>query len=87
VPLDQNWHTLRVDAVGPQLTAYFDGKVVFQTVHPEKPFGYSNGAVGMGTLNRGQVEVDYFRITPRSGGAAPQVAAGAGTPAAKPAAP
>lgn len=62
--IDHNWHMLRVDAVGPHITAYFDGQKVFDGVSPEKPFGYTNGAVGLGAYNRGQVEVDSFRITP-----------------------
>ncbi len=74
VPMDQNWHTFRVDAVGPNLSAYFDGKLMYQAVSPEKPFGYTNGAVGIGVLNRGVVEVDSFRITPLGGGAPGPVA-------------
>jgi hypothetical protein len=65
VPIDQNPHTYRVDAIGSHLTCYFDGKKVFDTVHPEKPFGYTNGAVGIGIFNRGSVEVESFKITPR----------------------
>lgn len=74
-PIDNNWHTLRVDAVGQTITAYIDGKPVFRTVHPTKPFGYANGAVGMGVFNRGSVEVDWIRITPLAG-----TGAAAGTP-------
>jgi hypothetical protein len=71
--IDNAWHTLRVDAVGPVITAYFDGAPVFKGVSPEKPFGYANGAVGMGIFNRGSVEVDWFRVTPL--GSAPATAA------------
>jgi hypothetical protein len=65
VPIDQNVHTYRVDAVGEHITAYFDGQKVFDTVHPTLPFGYANGQVGVGVFNRGSVEIDSFKITPR----------------------
>jgi hypothetical protein len=63
-PIDQNVHDFRVDAIGPHIVAFFDGAKVFDAVQPEKPFGYTNGSVGIGVFNRGAVEVESFTITP-----------------------
>lgn len=59
INLDRNWHTIKIVVRGNRITAYFDGKQVFDARDSE----YKEGHIGIGTCYRGVVEVDYVKVS------------------------
>jgi hypothetical protein len=57
--LDRNWHNIKIVVRGNRITAYFDGKQVFDAQDSE----YKEGHIGIGTCYRGVVEVDYVKVS------------------------